>query len=272
MTRVLPDYDTSSKRLGRAFHAAMEHTSREAWLKHFEIVPTTLEDDAEREAVMLANPKTKQDMTPGTELNRVGKGAHNQYFMMKQAKAQREGRDWVTRDEFQKVIYMIEAVWKNPAARQILEQGGEREQTYLRRCPDTGIGMRALIDVRIPGRHKIDFKTTRAMNRNEFLREVFRQYSIDYQAEWYSRVTDSYDEPFYIITVRNERPFESIVYEFTHKALMKAKGNRQHIKQGLKEGNDYYLWVLEDCLQSDCWQSLGWGGINELEEGKRYAQ
>jgi hypothetical protein len=252
--------DTSAKRLGRAFHLAM--SDPKDWYKEFCVVPHALEDDNELAAIRSSwtGRHTKASLEVGTDVN-TRLGPHRDYIELKRERAAAEGREWVTRVELDKQAHMISSVTENPAVMEYIGVAGcKTEAACINIDKATGMEIKALGDIVIPvDRTLVDFKATRQTTANGFIRDALKKYSYQYQAEWYTRVFE-YDR-FVIISVRNEPPYEAMVYDIPAEVMSEVR-----------ERNDFHLDALKGCYDQDSWHSLGWGAELELSDEHRYAQ
>jgi hypothetical protein len=252
--------DSSAKRLGRAFHLAMSDPSD--WYKEFCVVPPVLEDDEQLAAIRSSwnGRHTKACLEVGTEVD-MRTGPHREYIELKRQDASAHGREWITRNELDKQAHMINSITESAAA---MEYVGIADAKTEAACVNidkaTGMEIKALGDVVLPAtRTIVDFKATRQTTANGFIRDALKKYSYQYQGEWYTRVFE-YDS-FVIISVRNEPPYEAMVYRIPPEVMTEVR-----------ERNDFHLDALWGCYDQDSWHSLGWGGELDLSDEKRYAQ
>lgn len=257
VARTVQAPDSGAKRLGRVFHLAM--SDPKSWVDFVEIRPDTLGDDEDLYMVAAdwAEGDSKAPLTPGSPIsNRYP--AHREYLERRRQRAEREGKEFISEEELIKVTHMVASVYENPAALEYVGKGGLVEKACIAKDRQTGLGLRALVDLWLDD-IVVDFKTTRHTTANGFVNEALNKWSYNYQAEWYLRVTGA--RSFKIISVRNDPPFESMVYTVPRTIILATR-----------EANDYHLQALKECFETDSWHSLYWGSELDLGTGERYAQ
>lgn len=220
--------DSDACQLGRAFHAAIA-------------IPEQLDDFLE---VM---PATMPD---GEEIN-LRKKDHRVYKAEREFYAKSSGKEFVTSDEYDKITRMVESVYDNPAAKPYVGRtDGGHEVACISKDPVTGLDLKALADIHL-GDTIVDFKTTRFSTADEFVRDAFKR-GYTYQAAHYLKCFGA--QKFVLIAVRNERPWESMVYVVPKTRIQDAMQSNQSILKHIKS-----------CYDTGSWHSLGYGSEIPLE-------
>lgn len=243
VTREVPDSESDAMRLGRAFHLSMENP--DAWRECVYIIPTELKDDAFLETVVRnwKDRSTKAELTPGTPINLQMK-PHREYAERHKLEAEDQGRDYVTQEDANKIGCMVASVWENPKAREYLGLKGQYEVTG-RREHESGLTMNSRADWLPEADITLDFKTTRQSVASAFAADA-RRAGYHFQGAFYMRVFDR--KKHVVISVRNEPPFESLVYRITEGDIEFAM-----------DRNDREIGKIAQCYAMDSWHSIGWG-------------
>ena len=266
--------DTDSTRLGRAFHLAMQfgvgHIDA-----HVVQVPKVIADDEHLEAVIASIPDGSKATRPepGDEIN-MNLKYHRGYVDGMRARAQKEGKDWVTANELHVLKRQVEAVFANPACRDFLEQpGAELEKCCVGLCAKTGLPVKAIADLLLPALGVVlDFKTTRAKTANEFVYDALKVYSYAHQGDWYLRVFGH--QLFKLISVRGKPPYEAMLYDLPKNVLLGGRSPLGFERQGVRTANNFHLEAIRNCVLTDSWHSMMWGtpdGI-PLDPDERFPQ
>lgn len=245
--RTVPPEETDSKRLGRAFHLAMQLP--ESWQEHVYQLPSVVPVSP---GMGKAESEFLRTLPPGTDFIPVNLRyeRHREYIAEKEAQALSRGQIVATAEEYSTIKGMVVSVHENPACRSFVGQG-ICEVPARRQCPDTGLWLRSLADIWIPDPEIIvDFKSTRFFTKGEFCSDAIRK-GYQYQLAFYRRVFNS--KRHIIIAVRNEAPFESMCYELPQSLLDIADQSNLQCLQLLKASHDH-----------DSWHSLGWGETQAL--------
>lgn len=123
----------------------------------------------------------------------------------------------ITADDYQTIQDMREAVYKQPTAKYLLEQGGFSESTVIWKDEETGLYCKCRPD-RIPATTEetlIDIKTARSVEAPVFLKDVvYRGYARGaalYQ-EGISLATGKIYNIYTFIAIEKEPPFRTEVY------------------------------------------------------------
>jgi len=270
VSRTADDKDSDAKRLGRAFHSAMEHGE---WENLFCILPDIVGDDDELiQSVNAQFEGTKSKrLTSGEEIN-LRLPTHRVYLDAITLSANLKGLEVLSKGEGRVIQAMVESVFENPAAAEYVGHG-QSEIACFGQCELTGLPVKALGDLLQPER-VIDFKTTRQSTVNGWRDEALRKLSYQYQAEWYMRVFGV--EEFVFITVRNEPPWESMVYTLNYDDCSSSRGPLAtpvgDQMRSVKDANEYTLHAIKDCYDTDSWHSLYWGAEIPLAEPGRLMQ
>lgn len=206
--------ESDACRLGTLFHKAAEVGGD--WEKGIYVVPSVLADDPMLAQVAAANKgkKLTVPVTAGTELN-LRSPAHREYIALHKAAASQQGRLWCTGDEAELIRRQVDAVFENPAAREIVErQDVIRERAHFAKT-NTPIVLKALLDIRLPSTRGIgglgcDFKTTRFNTAHAIIRDALNKGYL-YQCAHYTYVS-ACDEFLFIVVTKTMKP-ECFVFE-----------------------------------------------------------
>lgn len=153
------------------------------------------------------------------------------------------GKTVISRDDYDRVRSMAEAVRQHPAARFLLDLPGAVEQSYIwtdRRgidckCrPDWHANDRSIV---------VDVKTTKDASRPEFMKSI-ANFDYHLQAAWNRQALGA--EQFLIVAVESQRPWAVAVYPVSGALL--AAGERR-IEAALD--------TLADCQQTGHWPGYG---------------
>lgn len=193
--------ETTAKRMGSAFHLAMEDP--ESWKDSYILLPAEAQDATLVAAVSSAIPENSKAQPPvlGQPLD-MRKPFHKLYVDMLTTNAEEAGKQVLTQAQFEIIDLQISSVYDN---KDCLEFVGKKtssnvEMACVWECPLTGLAVKALIDLLV-GDTVVDFKTTRARNPYEWLREV-ENMGYGYQLAHYLYVTGKPE--FRFITVTSE--------------------------------------------------------------------
>lgn len=277
VARILPDTDSEARTLGKAFHKAME--DRGAWMNYVSVVPKHVPGDdliCDEVNAKLSREKSKaQLLVPGEPINAQLK-SHRLYLEEFKLRASLAGHTVISSEQYDALIRMIDSVYESPAAVDILEERQGSELACVGTCDVTGLGVKALLDM-LGDDRIVDFKTTRQSTANGWLYEAFKQLGYQYQAAHYMRTAGK--RRFTFITVRNEVPWETMVYTLTWDELAdRSPGNRFVSNVGgdmrsVVDANVYQMLSIRDCVNTNSWHSLYWGSeIDNLSDPGRLMQ
>ncbi len=207
---------SDSQRMGRAFHAAME--SETGWVDRHYRIPQVVEDD---EFVRDTNSRVGggKQLEVGHKLN-LHLPSHRASMEAHQLRAEREGKDFLTDDEFNQVALQVAAIYDNPAVRELLAE--KRQYNVESTCVlqhESGVALKALLDLTLY-EMLVDFKTTRMRNKDDFIRDAYKN-GYDWQAGHYCLVTGK--TKFQFVSVTNEYPYESNVFEVPQRVISLRK-------------------------------------------------
>jgi hypothetical protein len=257
VTRDLPEDETKDwQRLGTALHLAME--DQEKYQKAFIIIPTTVPDDFQPDAMKdaelkLRGVKSHEDLDgTGSPLNRQYK-RHAAYLGHQALNAAKLSKSFLTEDEADVVSQQVAAIWDNRATHQFIgEQTFQnKEVPVFDTCDETGLELKALADILLPTAI-IDFKSTRHRTTQEFIRDAWKK-GYPNQISHYMRVC--HRERGIIIAVTKTPPFESMVYEYAPDVIAKAD-----------ESNRFVLRQIKNSFDNSSWHSLGFGQVVFVNE------
>jgi len=247
-TMVSPDSD--AKRNGRALHLFCQWP--DTWDEHLAVVPSRLRDDDILAQVREEYGKKRSSVSldPGTEIN-LRSPAHRAYKEAYVAKAEANGKEFVSEEELGTLKRQFDSIWENPAARKYLEAGAKTEVPHFGVEQATGMAVKALCDIDMAPEVIVDFKTTRMSTSDMFVRDAIDK-GYPFQAAWYLDVIGA--AKFVIISVRNAPPYESMVYRVPEHRIDQAR-----------RSNDSVLSQIAACHATDSWHSLGYGQEIDLE-------
>lgn len=237
--RSTPHKDTDAMRLGRVFHLAMAFPDE--WKSKCFIFSGKFEDDELHEQIAKEfKGRTKASLEVGAELDFAIK-AHRAYRDAKLEDAKKNGLEYFPSSEMEKLERMVQSVYDNPAA---LDYIGHRKIEHVE-LPVTNIGhyglpTKALLDF-YDGDVIVDYKTTKCHTAEDFLRDALKK-GYHFQADHYEATAECSE--FRFITVRNEEPYESMVY------------NPAPLMEEARKGNKLYMYAIWECVENDCWTSL----------------
>lgn len=248
IAKTLESPDSDAQRLGRAFHLAMSEPH--AWSQYAVTRPTSLEDDE------LLDDIRRQYAGKGSAPLRYGAPlelkypAHRAYLAAKENAAALAGHEMFSREEMGLLHAQVASVYENVACRRYVGQGDPTELAGFAKHAATQLDCKGLADI-LCSDAVVDFKTTRQLTANQFISDAMR-FGYHYQAAHYLAI---FDRPkFVIIAVRNQPPFESMVYVVPSRRLEEAQ-----------ESNEMVLREIADCYATDSWHSLGHGTEIVLE-------
>lgn len=262
--RIVDDEDTDPKRLGRAFHRAME--SPDNWRESYVITPATVQDDEFVPAVNATfGAKSKAErLAVGDALNLQVK-SHRMYLQCFRDAAIAMNREVLSPSEVDKVHGQVAAVYDNPACMEFVGHKGacNVEVACVSEDADTGLATKALCDL-IVGECVVDFKTTRTRNPFDFIRQGEKE-GYHYQAAHYLDVTGK--EEFRFIAVATEPPYFASVFYVPARVTKRCHDeNRAHLKQirQIHTMAGFNPTVESQGIPLD-WMPEGWAGEYPLD-------
>jgi hypothetical protein len=264
IAKIVEQSDTDAKRLGRAFHLAMENP--DGWRNKYVIAPTIVED----ETLVTAINATLSERT-SAKLLRVGDPidmrlqTHRLYVQHFAELAEQSGKEVLTDKEAETVERQIAAVYDNPACREYVGLKGQCnvEVACVSEDEATGLKIKALCDL-VVGDTIVDFKTTKALSPLEFVRDAER-FGYDFQAAHYLHVTGK--DEFRFISVTTEPPFVASVFYVPGTIIARRKEQNLQSLQQIEQ----LLAMSEFSEQRDSqgipidWMPEGWGGEYPLD-------
>lgn len=255
VAKSLVSPDSDARRMGRAFHLAM--SDPDGWGDFFRVLPTTLQTgDCLDRTQAEWNERSKEPLAVGTKLN-LRSPAHRFYRDLLIADAAENGYEFITEDELTPLLEMGRSISENPAVIELLESADTQfEVPTFATCSATGLGVKAMPDVQAAS-FLIDWKTTRQYTREGFLKDAFN-FGYQYQAAWYLDVTGR--DRFYIVSVRNKPPYESMVYLVPENEIEQARSTNRNTMEAIKL-----------CFDFEDWHTQGWGSISDLTRDYRYS-
>jgi hypothetical protein len=193
--------ETTAKRMGTAFHQAMEDPA--TWENGYVILPSVIESPLLVERVVATFSETSKAKQPelGETLN-MKLPSHRMYVDLFTGDANADGCEVLTVEQYEIIDLQIASVYDN---KDCLEFVGKKtssnvEMACVWECPLTGLAVKALVDLLV-GDTVVDFKTTKARNPYEWLRDV-EKLGYGYQLAHYLYVTGKPE--FRFITVTSE--------------------------------------------------------------------
>ena len=193
--------ETTAKRMGTAFHRAMEDP--ESWKTGYAIRPTVATDPGLLAIVrdMMPEKTTAEAPELGETLN-LRKTFHKMYLGLVEEEAVAAGKTLMTEDQYAIIDLQIASVYDNKDCREFVgkKTSSNVEMACVWECPLTGLAVKALVDLLV-GDTVVDFKTTKARNPYEWLRDV-EKLGYGYQLAHYLYVTGKPE--FRFITVTSE--------------------------------------------------------------------
>ena len=222
---VEPKASSSSMKVGTLFHDLAAHMGEPSWL----VLP---------------------DSHEGEPIN-MRKKAHREYMAEQVEEAAEAGTYAVPMADATKVFDMYRAMQDNPAVRDLVNREAQREVVATGHMQ--GVAVKGMADVLLDDNTIIDYKTTSRNTPAEFIQDVFR-FRYHWQAAFYHQLFSG--NRFFIVAVRNFKPYEAMLYEVPqHLLKSSAVANRQAL--------DDLAW----CRTVDNWHSHGWDGpINIMDE------
>lgn len=191
--------DTTAKRMGTAFHKAMEDP--DSWQTGYVLRPTEATDAlliAKVEA-MISEHSSAEAPKLGEKLN-MRKKFHKAYVELMEQEAVADGKVMLTSDEYDIIDLQIAAVYDNVVCREVVGQKTRTnvEMACVAECSKTGVMIKALTDLLV-GDVIVDFKTTKAANAYEFCRDAMDM-GYRFQAAHYLHVTGCTEFRFLSVT------------------------------------------------------------------------
>ena len=257
VARDMPvDEEKDWQRLGTAFHLAMEGKPvDDGYVIMPPVVPDWFAPEMAKESELKARGGTKKHGLhqldgEGSAFNGLW-DRHKLFRDEHRDAAYHQGKSWLTVDEAETVKQQVEAVFANRAAAELLgpATSGNQEVSITAVCDSSGLKLKALADVLLPGT-VIDFKTTRHRTIEDFSRDCFGK-GYHWQLAHYCRVCQC--TRAVVITVTKEFPFESMVYEFDEACLREADEQNRNVLAQIKHSYD-----------SGSWHTLGHGLVNMI--------
>lgn len=237
--RSLPDRESPSLNLGRAFHAAME--DQEAWQASFVEEPVFVTIKGSREEINRRKPSHRQALEEWETEQRLA------------------GKTILRSGEVDSVREMTLSVLDNPAAVEYLQATGAQEIAGFAVEETTGIAVKALADLWLPdwpeGSTVLDYKTTEDCTPEEWARKAIEKWGYNFQGDWYTGVFHA--ERFVNVVVRSKPPWECWVRVMNPSVIRRAR-----------EQNLRTLRQIKERKEKDDWHNNGWGGEYPLiDEG-----
>jgi hypothetical protein len=224
VSRLKKKSDSDAMRLGRAFHAAMEGDPN--WHDRYAMIPGIIEDDDMCASVNSDIPakSTAKPCMPGDELN-LRIPSHRAYLELHQEAAIKDGKDWMTPAEVERVLFQVAAVYDNSDCRELLSLQSNLQSEVACVYNHGGVKRKALID-RVVDDGIVDFKSTCQSNPLEFLRDARRR-GYDYQMGDQLFVTGKTWAA--ILSVNDTYPFEAHVWDMPKNLMAKRTDDaRRH--------------------------------------------
>jgi hypothetical protein len=255
--------ETNALRLGRAFHAAMEDP--DSWRDMVIETPHAIDDDelaAQANTELIDGKSKKVPATVGARLNRQYP-THRRWVELWEERAQRDGLDILSADAIANLNLMIRSVYDNTECCEILEDKNHLNVEVACVCQHTsGVMLKALIDL-MHGECVTDFKTTCEARPEGFIRFAWKHGYL-WQAAHYCLVAGK--ERFRFISVRNEPPYESNVFEVPPQLL------HPRIEQVDRQVTELAQVMTNSQMDSlDCqgmplsYHNEGWGSVIPLD-------
>lgn len=188
VARTAKPKTSEAKELGSAFHKAME--DRSAFDESYLVLPSEIEDDEfcarVADALDVSGSGAKRPVC-GDAIN-LKLPSHRLYLDLWRQFAADKELEIITPENLDRVRRMIDACYDNPAIEEYLGHG-RAEVTCVHTDPETGLKLKALVDLLFPGdRGWLDFKTTCRGRIDDFWRD-FRNRGYGYQFDHYELVT-----------------------------------------------------------------------------------
>lgn len=237
------DDDSDARRMGRAFHSAMEKP--DGWRDGYIVIPEKVGDDEFVESInreLKESESKAQPLVPKKPINRQ-MPAHRSYIEAWQNKAKRENKEFVTAAELDTIYRMVAAVFDNPAFERegIFRSGNEVERPCIAQCPETGLWLKSLLDLcnRQSDRFFVDWKKTGQRTPRSFVRDADR-FGYPHQIDYYGYVTDI--DRHYLAYVTDSEPFEAHLIELKREQLRQHRDDNlralERIKQLMEQAKD----------------------------------
>ena len=271
VARTKKSTGTTATKLGTAFHAAMEDPQQ--WEDSYRVISETLDDEAIVDFVNLsldASGSGSKRATVGEALNRR-LPSHKMYEENIEADAASQGQELITVDQLEVIRRQVDAVYDSPACREYV--GRKKSSNVEMACVyDPGFGQKckALCDLVLP-ECIVDFKTTKALNPHQFLRDALDNYGLQYQAAHYLFVTGFREFRFITVTseavMRSGSACEANVWYVPERELERAMTKNL---QTLRTICDHFASARENPENCDSqgiplsWHNEGYGAMDPL--------
>lgn len=218
----LPEEHSKAMRLGTLVHCAVLEPQR--WERTYCVAPEKVAKPEKPDLSHLGSPSCKAYRAALAEWREQADA------VVAELEAERAaliaGRTIIDRDEYELVVGMCEAIAGHPIASRLLS-GGARERSMVWRDAETGILLRARVDLDDED-NLVDLKSTNAPDPEGFTRACLR-YGYHRQDACYGdgvlAVTGK-RRRFGFVVVHNERPHEVGIYELGN--MERELGRRQY--------------------------------------------
>jgi PDDEXK-like domain of unknown function (DUF3799) len=167
--------------------------------------------------------------------------------------AAHQGRTIVTQEQYDLARGIRDAVWRHPAAAEILQSRGACELSVVWRHEGTGVLVKGRLDRlgELGGWPVVvDLKTTRDASQQAFAKDIYN-YQYHEQAAIYLDGLDahhSHPRKFLFIAVESAPPHCVAVYELEEDALQVGR-----------EAYEQHLAAYAACVRTGCWPGYGDG-------------
>lgn len=271
VSRTKKSPGTTATKLGTAFHAAMEDPS--AWEDAYRVISDTLDDEAICDVVNVsldASGSGSKRANVGDTLNRR-LPAHKMYEENLAADAAAQGQELITHDQLEIIRRQVDAVYDSPACRDYV--GRKTSSNVEMACvynTDLSKPAKALCDLVLP-ECIVDFKTTKALNPHQFLRDALDNHGYQYQAAHYLYVTGFTEFRFITVTseavMRSGSPCEANVWFVPDYELERAKVKNLQTMRTICDHfshDDEYPPQLDSQGVPFHWHNEGYGAMDPL--------
>ena len=261
--------ETTAKRLGTAFHCAMEDP--DSWQTGYMLRPTIATDQGLLAIVRDLMPEKTKAAAPvlGEPLNMAMK-FHKAYMELVEQDARANGKTLMTAAEYEIIDLQIASVYDNPECRDLVGQKTRSnvELACVWECPETGMPIKALVDLLV-GDVVVDFKTTKAPNGYAFCRDA-DNYGYHFQAAHYLYVTGCAEFRFISVTsealLKTGSHCEANVWRVPPRRLEDAHLKNLQVLQAVKDNTESAKTSEVDCQGVPfSWHNEGWSATLPLD-------